>query len=87
VASNAWVFVYQDDRWFGMTWDWLSAGQQCKFSAAVSGEYIRREPFDALSGWAPFSGEVLYFMLSGVVRGTEVRNDLERTNPRRASWP
>lgn len=86
-AANVWVFIYDADRWYGATWDWLAAGEQCKFSGSVSGEYIRRAPFDALSGWAPASGEVLYFMLSGIVRGTEIRNSLERTNPRRVSWP
>jgi len=87
VAANTWVFIYQDERWYAATWDWLRRGQACKLSSSLTGDSIRREPFDAFSMWSPTAGEVLYLMVSGVVRGTDLRNQRERSNPVRVVWP
>lgn len=87
VAANVWIFIYRDDQWYGVTWDWLARGDVCKFTSAVSSENIRRAPFSIEDDWAPYSGEVLYFMVSGIVRGTEERNVMARSNVRQVIWP
>ena len=87
VAANVWVFIYRDDQWYGATWDWLARGDVCKFASAVSSENIRRSPFTIEDEWSPYSGEVLYFMVSGIVRGTESRNVMARSNVRQVIWP
>jgi len=86
VVANPWVFIWRDGRWYGATWEWLRPGQRCKAQTSVAGDHIKRSPFDAASGWRPTSGEVLYFMVSGLARSTE-RNAMERTRPVRVVWP
>jgi hypothetical protein len=87
VAANTWVFIYRDDQWYGATWDWLATDESCKFTSSVSGTNIRRSPFDTIDGWEPLSGEVLYFMVSGLARSEETRNVMERSNAVRVVWP
>ncbi len=86
VNANPWVFIWRDGRWYGATWEWMRPGQTCKNQTSVAGDHIKRAPFDAASGWRPTSGEVLYFMVSGLARASE-RNAMERTNPVRFVWP
>lgn len=87
VTANTWVFIFEDERWYAATWDWLGVDEACKLSSSLSGDSIRREPFDALSMWSPTPGEVIHLMVSGVVRGTDLRNQEERSNPVRVIWP
>ncbi len=86
VVGNPWIFIYEDDRWYGATWEWLRPGQTCKNAASVAGDHIKRAPFDADSGWTPTSGQTYYFMVSGLARFSE-RNALERTNVVEVVWP
>ena len=88
VVANPWIFIYhrQEQRWYGATWEWLRPGQTCKFLHAVAGDHIKQPPFDAASGWVPTSGEVYYFMVSGLARLSE-RNVMERSNLVRVVWP
>ncbi len=87
VVGNAWVFIQRDEVWYGATWEWLRPGQLCKAMTSVAGDHIKRSPFDEASGWTPTSGEVLYFMVSGLARTPEYRNVSERTSLARAVWP
>jgi hypothetical protein len=87
VVGNAWVFIYQDDRWYGATWEWLRApGQTCKNQSSVAGDHIKEAPFDAASGWHPASGQTLYFMVSGFAR-LGLTNVQERSDPVKVIWP
>ncbi len=86
VAANPWVFIYQGNRWWGATWEWMRPGQTCKNQSSVAGDHIKRAPFDAASGWRPRSGQVLYFMVSGLARDG-MRNAEERSNLVRVVWP
>ena len=87
VVGNAWVFINKDGKWYGATWEWLRPGQTCKSMDAVAGDHIKRAPFDAASNWRPKSGEVLYFMVSGLARMPQYRNVNERTAPVKVVWP
>ncbi len=87
VVGNAWVFIYEDDRWYGATWEWLRApGQTCKNQSSVAGDHIKEAPFDAASGWHPTSGQTLYFMVSGFAR-LGLTNVQERSDPVKVIWP
>ncbi len=86
VVGNPWIFIYEDDRWYGATWEWLRPGQTCKNASSVAGDHIKRAPFDAASGWTPTSGTTYWFMVSGLARASE-RNALERTNVVEFVWP
>lgn len=86
VAANPWVFIFEDGRWWGATWEWMRPGQTCKNQSSVAGDHIKRRPFDAASGWRPRSGQVLYFMVSGLARDA-MRNAEERSNFVRVEWP
>ena len=86
VVGNPWVFIWRDGRWYGATWEWLRPGQICKAQTSVAGDHIKVFPFDAASGWRPASGEVFYFMVSGLARSSQ-RNSMERTQPVRVRWP
>ncbi len=86
VAANPWVFIWHEGRWWGATWEWMRPGQTCKNQSSVAGDHIKRAPFDEASGWRPASGQVLYFMVSGLARDA-MRNAEERSNPVRVVWP
>jgi hypothetical protein len=86
VVGNPWVFIYQDEQWYGATWEWLRPGQTCKSIDAVAGDHIKQSPFGEDSGWVPRSGEVLYFMVSGLARSS-LRNAEERTGVVQVTWP
>ncbi len=86
VAANPWVFIHHEGRWWGATWEWMRPGQTCKNVSSVAGDHIKRAPFDEASGWRPRSGQVLYFMISGLARDA-MRNAEERSNPVRVVWP
>lgn len=86
VSANPWVFIHENGQWYGGTWEWLRPAQTCKNRNSVAGDHIKRRPFDAASGWRPSSGQVLYFMVSGLARGSE-RNAMQRSNPVRVVWP
>jgi len=85
VVGNPWVFIWYDDRWYGATWEWLRPGQACKNRDSVAGDHIKQSPFVDID-WRPSSGEVLYFMVSGLARSS-FRNVEERTQPLRVVWP
>ncbi len=86
VVGNPWVFIYQDEQWYGATWEWLRPGQTCKSIDAVAGDHIKQSPFASDSGWVPTSGQVLYFMVSGLARSGD-RNVTERTGVVKVAWP
>lgn len=89
VVANPWVFIYDwsEQRWYAATWEWLRPGQTCKAMTSVAGDHIKTAPYDAASGWRPASGEVLYFMISGLTRFNLLSNHQERTNLVRVVWP
>ena len=88
VNANPWVFIYQSGTWYGATWEWMRPGQTCKNKSSVAGDHIKQKPFDAASGWKPNSGQVLYFMVSGLARmGSSITNVKERTAPVKVIWP
>jgi hypothetical protein len=86
VVGNPWVFIYQDDQWYAATWEWLRPGQTCKSIDAVAGDHIKQSPFSEDGGWVPESGQVFYFMVSGLARSS-FRNVEERTQLVRAVFP
>ncbi|MDP6944950.1 MAG: NBR1-Ig-like domain-containing protein, partial [Myxococcota bacterium] len=87
VVANPWVFIYQDDTWYAGTWEWLRPNQTCKKASAVSASHIKVSPFSENSGWAPASGQVLYFMVSGLARHPDFTNVEERSNLVEVVWP
>ena len=88
VNANPWVFIYQSGLWYGATWEWMRPGQTCKSRTSVAGDHIKQKPFDAVSGWVPKKGQVLYFMVSGLARmGSSITNVQERTAPVKVIWP
>jgi len=92
VNANPWVFAWKPSleslggQWYAATWEWMRPGQTCKNSTSVAGDHIKQSPFHSTSGWRPSSGEALYFMVSGLARGSE-RNQAERTDIQRVAWP
>ena len=86
LIGNPWIFIWENDQWYGATWEWLRPGQTCKNVAAVAGDHIKQYPFDAASGWTPTSGTTYWFMVSGLARFSE-RNVEERTNLVPFVWP
>ena len=86
VVGNPWIFIYQDSTWYAGTFEWLRPGQTCKNVDAVAGTHIKQSPFSEDGGWVPQSGDVFYFMVSGLARSS-VRNAEERTNLVRVVWP
>ncbi len=87
VVANAWVFIERNGTWYGATWEWMRPGQTCKAMTSVAGDHIKKNPFGENSGWTPQSGQVLYFMVSGLIRNNIYSNVSERTNVVRAVWP
>lgn len=88
LVGNPWVFIWNEvnSLWYGGTWEWLRPNQECKAKSSVAGDHIKQAPYDDASGWTPTTGEVLYFMVSGLARNN-VRNELERTQPVKVIWP
>ncbi len=86
VVGNPWIFIWEDEQWYGATWEWLRPGQTCKNAASVAGDHIKQYPFDAASGWTPTSGVTYYFMVSGLARFSQ-RNVEERTQLVPFVWP
>lgn len=86
VVGNPWIFIYENDQWYGATWEWLRPGQTCKSASSVAGDHIKQWPFDEASGWTPTSGTTYYFMVSGLARFSE-RNIEERTGLVPFVWP
>ena len=68
VVANPWVFIWEDEQWYGATWEWMRPGQTCKASTAVAGSHIKQDPFGEYSGWVPTSGTTYWFMVSGLAR-------------------
>ena len=87
VNANPWVFIYHSGKWYGATWEWMRPGQTCKSKSSVAGDHIKQKPFDASSGWKPKKGQVLYFMVSGLARMSNIKNVKERTAPVKVIWP
>ena len=87
VVGNPWVFAEHEGQWYAGTWEWLKPNQTCKAASSVEGPHIKKSPFDAASGWAPKSGETLYFMVSGLAREPGFTNVSERTNIVEVVWP
>jgi hypothetical protein len=86
VVGNPWIFIWEDEQWYGATWEWLRPGQTCKSADSVAGDHIKVYPFDEASGWTPTSGTTYYFMVSGLARFSE-RNVEERTGLVPFVWP
>ncbi len=86
VVGNPWIFIYENDQWYGATLEWLRPGQTCKSASSVAGDHIKQWPFDEASGWTPTSGTTYYFMVSGLARFSE-RNIEERTALVPFVWP
>ncbi|HCP46832.1 MAG TPA: hypothetical protein DIU15_12370, partial [Deltaproteobacteria bacterium] len=86
VVGNPWIFIWQDNQWYGATWEWLRPGQTCKAASSVAGDHIKQDPFGQFSGWVPTSGTTYWFMVSGLAR-TSDRNVEVRTNLVPLVWP
>ena len=85
VNANPWVFVWKDNTWYGATWEWLAVGKTCKAAKAVNGPHIKRNP---LKDWDGAEGEVVYFMVSSVIRHNNNRTNYQaRTDPVRIVLP
>lgn len=87
VVANAWIFIENNGVWYGATWEWMRPGQTCKALTSVGASHIKKRPFDEASGWEPSTGDVFYFMVSGLARNGLYSNVSERTNPVRVVWP
>ena len=87
VNANPWVFIWHKGQWYGATWEWMRPNQTCKNRSSVAGDHIKKKPFDAASGWKPKSGQVLYFMVSGLARMSSITNVKERSKPVKVIWP
>jgi hypothetical protein len=83
VNANPWIFINLSGTWYGATWEWLKTCQTVKNLYAVDGSHIKMPPLDT---WHPVSGEVYYFMVSGLARQTQ-RNVEERSNLVKVVWP
>jgi len=83
VNANPWVFIWQDNKWYAATWEWMKVGQTCKNKSAVAGDHIKKNP---LWDFQPVSGTTYYFMVSGLARDA-VTNVSERSNVVEVVWP
>jgi len=81
--ANPWIFVWQDNRWYAATFEWMRVGQTCKSAGAVAGDHIKRAP---LQDFRPVSGTRYGFMISGLARAAQ-RNVLERSRVVMVEWP
>ena len=85
VNANPWVFVWHDNKWYGSTWEWLAPGNPCKAASAVAGDHIKKNP---LKDWDGAEGEVVYFMVSSVIRHNNNRTNYQaRTDAVRIVLP
>ncbi|MBN2143615.1 MAG: hypothetical protein JW774_03230 [Candidatus Aureabacteria bacterium] len=80
---NVWIFVKQDDVWYGATWEWMAVGCTSKPKSKVSGDHIEASP---LIKFRPQSGVEYGFMVSGLARNA-ARNVEERTPVVMYTWP
>ena len=81
--ANAWAFVNRNGTWYGTTWEWLKVGQTAKSASTVEGGHMKKSE---LAGYRPRSGEVIGFMVSGLIRDS-TRNVSERSNIVLVTWP
>jgi hypothetical protein len=86
VVANPWIFIWDNEQWYGATWEWMRPGQTCKNAASVAGDHIKQPPFDAASGWTPTSGETYWFMVSALAR-MGPQTVAERTQLVPLVWP
>jgi hypothetical protein len=86
VVGNPWIFIWENERWYAATWEWLRPGQICKSRSAVAGDHIKQSPFNGDPHWTPKSGKTYWFMVSGLARSS-LRNVEERTNLMKVVWP
>ena len=81
--ANPWIFVFRNGVWYAATFEWFRHGQTSKPVHVVAGDHIKRAP---LGDFAPRSGEVYGFMVSGLARDDK-RNVQERTPVVMNRWP
>jgi hypothetical protein len=86
VVANPWIFIWENNQWYGATWEWMRPGQLCKSASSVAGSHIKQAPFGEFSGWVPTSGTTYWFMVTGLARFSE-RNAEERSNLVPFVWP
>jgi hypothetical protein len=51
VVANPWVFIWENNRWYGATWEWMRPGQTCKSASSAAGSHIKQAPFGEFSGY------------------------------------
>jgi len=89
VNATPWAIVNINGQWYAATFEYLRVGQVSKPMAVLSqtggmGDHFKVSP---LSSWRPRSGERFGLMVSGLARGTSLRNVKERSNICMVTWP
>ena len=89
VNANPWAIVNINGQWYAGTFEYLRAGQTAKPMGVLAktggfGDHFKVAP---LSSWTPRSGERFGIMVSGLARGTSLRNVQERSNISMVTWP
>ena len=89
VNATPWAIVNINGQWYAATFEYLKVGQMSKPMTVLSqtggkGDHFKVAP---LSSWRPRSGERFGLMVSGLARGTSLRNVKERSNICMVTWP
>lgn len=89
VNATPWAIVNVNGQWYAATFEYLRVGQMAKPMGVLSqtggmGDHFKVPP---LSSWRPRSGERFGLMVSGLARGTSLRNVQERSNICMVTWP
>ena len=89
VNANPWAIVNINGQWYAATFEYFKFGQMSKPMSVLSqtggkGDHFKVSP---LSSWRPRSGERFGLMVSGLARGTNLRNVKERSNISMVTWP
>ena len=89
VNATPWAIVNVNGQWYAATFEYLKVGQMSKPMTVLSqtggkGDHFKVAP---LSSWRPRSGERFGLMVSGLARGTSLRNVKERSNICMVTWP
>jgi hypothetical protein len=89
VNANPWVIVKIGGQWYAGTFEYFKHGQQGKPMCVLAqcggyGNHFQQAP---LNSWRPRSGERIGLMVSGLARGSSLRNVQERSNVAMVTWP
>ena len=88
VVGNVWIFVWRKGSWYAGTWEYIRRGQKdrSKNNLNTPGVVGKLRTEKELTNFVGQRDDTYGFMLSGLIRNSDWRNEKERSNIYMATW-